>query len=319
MDAAVGDEVLEGDARGLAAHGVEAREDDGLGGVVDYERDAGDLLEGADVAPLATDDATLEVVRGDVNGGDGDLAGLVGGAALDGGGDDLAGGLVGLGADALLGLPQDLRLLAHGLRAHAGEKLLVRLVRREPGDALELAGLTLDELVEIALATVELPLEARELVLSTVEGVVSVVEGLLALHDAVLERLELALALLLLSLGVLPELENLLLGLEHGLLLGVLRLSGRLLGDAVGLAARGGELGLRVTKLRAALPREKEVHEGCADDEAHQPHHEGNRICHVCSSRITGQACSGDRARMRDGTRRGAAVKDAAARRGSDS
>ena len=186
VDAAVGDEVLQGDAGGLATDGVEAGEDDGLGRVVDHEGDAGDLLEGADVAALAADDAALEVVGGDVHRRDGDLAGLVGGAALDGGGDDLAGGLVGLGADALLGLPQDLGLLADGLGADASEELLVRLVGGQAGDALELGALALDELVEVGLATVELALEAGELVLAAVEGVVAMVERLLALHDAVL-------------------------------------------------------------------------------------------------------------------------------------
>ena len=254
VDAAVGDQVLERDARGLAADGVEAREHDGLGGVVDDEGDAGHLLEGADVAALAADDATLEVVGGDVDGGDGDLAGLVGGAALDGGGDDLAGGLVGLGADGLLGLAQDLGLLADGLGAHAGEQLVVGLVRREPGDALELGRLARDHLLEVGLATVELALEAGELMLATVEGVVSVVEGLLALHDAVLEGLELALALLLLGLGGLLEGEDLLLGLEDGLLLGVLRLAGGLGGDALRLATGGGKLGLGVLELGVALP-----------------------------------------------------------------
>ena len=39
MDAPVGDEVLERDACGLAANGIEARKDDGLGGVIDDERD----------------------------------------------------------------------------------------------------------------------------------------------------------------------------------------------------------------------------------------------------------------------------------------
>ena len=166
VDAAVGDQVLERNAGGLATHRVEAREHDGLGRVVDDEGHAGDLLEGADVAALAADDAALEVVRGDVDRRDRDLAGLVGGAALDGGRDDLAGGLVGLGADALLGLAQDLRLVADGLGADAGKQLVVGLVGGEAGDALELGGLAHLHLVEVVLAAVELTLEARELVAS---------------------------------------------------------------------------------------------------------------------------------------------------------
>ena len=194
-----------------------------------------------------------------------DLAGLVGGAALYGGGDDLPGGLVGLGAHRLLGLAQDLGLLAHRLGAHAGEQLVVRLVAREPGDPLELAGLAGDHLVEVALAAVELALEARELVLAAVERVVSVVEGLLALHDAVLEVLELSLALLLLRLGGLLEGEDLLLRLEDGLLLCVLGLPLRLGRDALGLPAGGVEASLGVPEAGVALPGEDEVDDDGAD------------------------------------------------------
>ena len=62
VDAAVGDELGDGDPGDLAADRVEAREDDRLGGVVDDEVHAGRLLEGADVAALAADDAALHLV-----------------------------------------------------------------------------------------------------------------------------------------------------------------------------------------------------------------------------------------------------------------
>ena len=64
MDAAVLHQALEGDAGDLAADGIESREDDGLGGVVDDEVDAGRELEGADIAPFAADDAPLHVFTG---------------------------------------------------------------------------------------------------------------------------------------------------------------------------------------------------------------------------------------------------------------
>ena len=83
VDAAVGDEVLHRDAADLAAHGIEAGDRDALGGVVDDQVGAGQLLEGADVAALAADDAALEVVGGDVDRRDGALGGVVGGDALD--------------------------------------------------------------------------------------------------------------------------------------------------------------------------------------------------------------------------------------------
>ena len=64
MDAAIEDQLGERDARDLAAHGIEAREDDRLGRVVDDEIDAGRALQRADVAALAPDDASLHLVVG---------------------------------------------------------------------------------------------------------------------------------------------------------------------------------------------------------------------------------------------------------------
>ena len=71
MDAAILDELLECDARNLAAHRIEARQDDSLRRVVDDEVDARQRLERADVAALAADDAALHLVvrqRNDRNG-----------------------------------------------------------------------------------------------------------------------------------------------------------------------------------------------------------------------------------------------------------
>ena len=90
VDAAVLDQAGQGEARDLAAHGVEAAEHDGVGRVVDDQVDAGGGLEGADVAALAADDAALHVVAGDRHDRDGRLGDGLGGEALDGGGEDLA-------------------------------------------------------------------------------------------------------------------------------------------------------------------------------------------------------------------------------------
>ena len=76
--------------------GSEAGHGDGLGGVVDDEVSAGKCLQGADVAALAANDAALHLIVGQGYDADGDLRHVVGGAALDGGGHDLAGALVGL-------------------------------------------------------------------------------------------------------------------------------------------------------------------------------------------------------------------------------
>src|SRR3972149_4079380 len=54
--AAVGEELGEGDAGDLSAYRVEAGEGGGVGGVVDDDVHAGDVLQGADVAALPADD-----------------------------------------------------------------------------------------------------------------------------------------------------------------------------------------------------------------------------------------------------------------------
>ena len=96
LDAPVGDERLERDARDLAAYRVEAGEQHGLGGVVDEQVDAGDRLEGADVAALAADDAALHRVVGQVQHGHRRLRGLRRGDALRGQGDDAPGAVLAL-------------------------------------------------------------------------------------------------------------------------------------------------------------------------------------------------------------------------------
>jgi hypothetical protein len=62
MDPAIFDQHLQGDAADLPAHRVEAGQQHRFGGVVDDDVDAGDGLEGSNVAPLAADDAALDLI-----------------------------------------------------------------------------------------------------------------------------------------------------------------------------------------------------------------------------------------------------------------
>jgi len=213
-----------------------------------------------------------------MDGGDGDLARLIGRAALDGRGDDLAGGLVGLGTDGLLGLTEDLGLLAHALAADALDELAMRIVLGETSDALEFHGLLGDHVIKVTLALVKLTLEAGELVLTAVELVVAPIKGLLALHDAVLEVLKLDLALLLFCLGVLLELKNLLLRLEDGLLLGGLRQTLGLRRDAVRLALGIFELGISGLETRVAHSRHDDVSDDCTHHEADDANDEFHNV-----------------------------------------
>jgi hypothetical protein len=67
MDAAVRNQPANGLPRNLAAVRVVGGQDDGAGRVVDDQVDARGELEGADVSALPPDDASLEIVAGQID------------------------------------------------------------------------------------------------------------------------------------------------------------------------------------------------------------------------------------------------------------
>ena len=139
MDAAVGDQPLDRPPRDLAPEGIEAREDDRAGRVVDDQVDAGRELERADVAALAADDAALHVVARQIDDGDRGLDGVVGGAALDGLGDDGAGAVGGLLARFGLEALDQARGVAPRVGFDLLDQQLARLVAGQAGEPLEIA------------------------------------------------------------------------------------------------------------------------------------------------------------------------------------
>ena len=82
--------------------------------VVDDEVDAGEVLEGADVAALAADDAALHVVGLELDDGDRRLGGVAGGQALHDDREDVAHAPLGVALGLLLDLAQAAgRVVAH--------------------------------------------------------------------------------------------------------------------------------------------------------------------------------------------------------------
>ena len=154
MDTTVGNELLQRHAGDLAADGLKAGHGNGLGGIVDNEIGTGSRFDGADVAALAADDAALHLVIGQGYHTDGDLGDMVGGAALDGGGHDLAGTLVGL----LLGAGFDLLDLHSSLVGHLGlhllDEVILGLLGGKAGDALQHLGLAALNKADLLLLTV---------------------------------------------------------------------------------------------------------------------------------------------------------------------
>ena len=137
MYAPVLDELFKRNPRDLAANGVEAGDRDGLRRVVNDEVAAGERFDGTNVAALSSYDTALHLVVGERYDGDGYLAGVVGGAALDGGGDNLAGALVGLFLIPGLDLAHLGGHLVRDLGLYIGDEVLLGLLLRVAGDFLE--------------------------------------------------------------------------------------------------------------------------------------------------------------------------------------
>ena len=127
VDAAVLDQLLQSKAGGFAAHVVEGADDDDAWRVVDDHVDAGRLLERADIAAFAADDAPFHVVAGNVDGADGRVGGVLRGVALDRGRQDFAGLLFALRPESLVVLLQARRDLAGHFAFEPFEQHFLRL------------------------------------------------------------------------------------------------------------------------------------------------------------------------------------------------
>src|SRR5439155_9881350 len=163
VDPAVADELRQRQARDLAANGVEARQDDRLGGVVDDQVDAGGLLEGPDVAALAADDPALHLVRRQVHDADGVLRRVIRGDPLDRGNDDVAGLLVGLVAGLPLDRPGELDRVVLGLLADGVEQHRLRVLAGQAAHPLEGGDLLLVGLRQLLARPLDLALAVDEL------------------------------------------------------------------------------------------------------------------------------------------------------------
>ena len=187
-----------------------------------------------------------------MDGGHRALGGVVGGHALDGEAQDLAGLLVRLGLGARLGIADDDGRFAGDLVVDGLQQLLFGLLGAHARSALEglvdldlgLLAMALDGvlgLFDIALAALDLSLQRRELVLAGIQGLDAAIEGFLALGDAVLGGAHLAHALLVLLLHLLLVAKGLVLGFHGGftserlgLLLGILDQACGLAGSVLG-------------------------------------------------------------------------------------
>ena len=135
-------------------------------GVVDDEVDAGEMLESADVATLAADDATLHVVGGERDHGHGRLGGVTRCDTLEGVGDEIAGAPLGFRARLFLELPDPPCELVPDEILGPFQQVELRLVDRHARDPLELGELLLARILVLLLELPQVRLTIGEALLA---------------------------------------------------------------------------------------------------------------------------------------------------------
>ncbi len=177
MDSAVDNQFLQGKPRHLPADGIEAADRDGLRGVVNDQVHTGDGFQGADVPALPADDPALHFVVGQGHHGDSGLSGVIGGAALDGGGDDFPALFLGLVLE--LGLDfLDLHgsfvadVLLHGLK-----QVFLGLLLGQLGDPFQGLQMLFPQFLGLGLGFADLLQLPRKLVFLALKSLSLLVQG----------------------------------------------------------------------------------------------------------------------------------------------
>ena len=223
MNTPILDQLLKGDARHLAAHGIKPRKDDRFGRIIDDEVNAREGLKCANIASLTPNDAALHLVIRQCDDRNCCLCHMVSSAALDGNTQNLACCLVCL-ILRLLDVFLDLTcLLMLQLFLRLRHKNGARLLGGQPRDTLELLALALIECVDLRLCLVDTRLLARQAFLLLFDQLQFAVEILLLLDCAALHALQFTAPLLCVTLEVLPLTLDLLLGFKQRFLLFCLR------------------------------------------------------------------------------------------------
>ena len=238
MDAAVGDQLLQGQAGDLPPHRLEAGDGDGLRRVVDDEIHTRQGLDGADVAALPADDAALHLVIGQGNHTDGHFGHLVGGAPLDGLGHHFPGARLALFLHPGLHLFDLEGSLVRHLRLHLGDQIGLGLFGGEAGDALQHFRLAALDDLDLLIFLVHGRMLLGQGLLSLLQSLGLAVEVLFLLLQAVLLPLQIGSARFLFLLVLAAVLQNLFFGFQQCLfLLGLGALDG-LVDDALSLFFR---------------------------------------------------------------------------------
>ena len=137
MNPSVGNQPFQGDPGNLSADRVEAGQGDSLGGVVNNQINAGHGLDGPDITALAANDAALHFVVRQGHNRNGGFRHVIGGASLNGQGNDLAGLVVRVILCLLLDFHDFDRFFMNQFVFQFFQQIILGLVNGESGDSFQ--------------------------------------------------------------------------------------------------------------------------------------------------------------------------------------
>ena len=181
VDATVAHQLVQGQAANLTTHGIEGRDDDGLGRVVDDDFHAAGSLQCTDVTTLTANDAALDVVVVDVEHRHAILDSRLGSHALNRLDDNLLSLRIGIELGLVDNLVDIAGSIGAGLVLQALHQTGLGLFSTQTGEFLQLLALLTLHLLQFLL------LDGKEFLL--------VVHALLVLLDLLLAAAQLFLAL----------------------------------------------------------------------------------------------------------------------------
>ena len=193
---------------------IERRQHHRVRRVVDDEIHAGQVLERPDVPALASDDAPLEVIGGELHDGHGRLGGMARSYALEGVGDESAGPPPGVGSCLLLHLAHLTCELVPDEILRAVEQLLTCLVDSQPRDLLERVKRLMLRLPQLVLERLDVDFAIAQPLLAPLELCEPRIDLEVLLEDALLDLRDLDAAVLNLALDLAAERDGLLAGLD---------------------------------------------------------------------------------------------------------
>ena len=245
VDAAVGNELFQGQPGDFPADRLKAGDGDGLRRVVDDEVHARQRLDGPDVAALAANDAAFHLVIGQGNHTDGQLSHGVGCAALNGLGHNLAcAGLALLLHPGLHLFDLEGSLMGH-FALHLLDEVILCLVSGEAGDLFQHSRLALLDGVDLLLFLLHGRVLLSQRFFLLLNGLQLAVQVFFLLLQTVFLPLQIGSAGFFFLLVISTAFQDLFLGFQQRFLLFALGVADRFVDDAPAFFFGAGDLFFR--------------------------------------------------------------------------